>query len=105
MKKKEEMLPCPLMEQTHEALVRQIHELRAQVEHVASWQPWDSAPKDGSWIIARCNDGTKVYRLSWSIDREGAHRWCSSVGGYFGDGLFNAGGGWIPCPVSSTERA
>lgn len=58
------------------------------------WEPWETAPKDGRWIIASCWDGFTLKRVSWGRDRQGELRWCS-VDKSYGDGLF---GGWIECP-------
>lgn len=58
------------------------------------WHPWDTAPKDGRWIIACCWDGMSVRRVSWGRDRTNQLAWCSGEHS-FGDGLF---GGWIDCP-------
>ena len=58
------------------------------------WQPIDTAPKDGSWIIARGNDG-HVYRVSWGRNHDDRLAWCtvsySFVSGYLTD--------WTPEPA------
>jgi hypothetical protein len=61
------------------------------------WQTWYTAPKDGKWIIARCNDHSMVVRLCWGRNRENQMAWCSATS-WFGDGLFIPYGNWIPDP-------
>ena len=68
---------------------------------MTQWQTWDTAPKDGRWIIASSWDGSQLFRVSWGRDRHGDLAWCAAdrsygtvtYGGYHG--LF---GGWIDCP-------
>lgn len=61
------------------------------------WMSWDSAPKDGRWIVAVCNDMVTLLRVSWGNNREGHLAWCSNTSSYGdGDGLF---AGWIDCPT------
>lgn len=77
-----------------------VYELeRAKVlgPRIDTWQPWKNAPRDGRWIIARCNDKVTLLRVSWGIDRKGLVGWCGADG-YYGDGLFEPHGGWIDWP-------
>jgi hypothetical protein len=62
-----------------------------------AWHPFSSAPKDGRWIIARCNDKSKLFYISWGPDMEGHPSWCSQRKSY-GDGLFLPDGDWINAP-------
>jgi hypothetical protein len=99
------------MATAREDLIKQRDHALALVEN-AAWRPIEEAPRDGTWIIARCNDGSTVYRLSWGRARDGHMCWCSSNAVVaYGDGLFSPNGGWIPCPQPgaspehpSTER-
>jgi len=59
------------------------------------WQPIETAPRDGRWIVAICNDGTQVLHVYWQADQEA---WYGHRGAY-GDGLFSPHGGWIPAPA------
>lgn len=61
------------------------------------WQPFETAPKDGRWIIARCNDHSMLFYISWGRDRKGELYWCSEFASY-GDGLFLPLGDWIAAP-------
>lgn len=73
---------------------------RQALPPAGGWRPWDTAPKDGTWIIALCNDRQSIMRLSWGKDRSGVLSWCSTTGSYgCGDGLFATRGGWIPHPA------
>lgn len=53
---------------------------------------FESAPRDGSWIIARCNDHSEMYKLRW----DGEHWSCPEANTSFGDGLFLPNGDWVP---------
>jgi hypothetical protein len=62
------------------------------------WKPVKNMPRDGRWIIAVCNDGVSVHRISWGVARNGKVAWCEADRAiYYGDpsGLF---AGWIDCP-------
>lgn len=65
------------------------------------WRTMNRAPRDGTWIIAVCNDGHTLKRVSWGRSRHGAMCWCSADDS-FGDGLFR---GWLPWPLSPTAEA
>lgn len=60
-----------------------------------AWRPIETAPRNGSWIIALCNDGTQTHHVYWLADQEA---WYGHHGAY-GDGLFAPNGGWIPAPA------
>jgi hypothetical protein len=60
-------------------------------------QPFELAPRDGSWIIAFCNDHSQMFRVSWRRDQDGHLAWCSTTKSY-GDGIFLPFGAWIYCP-------
>ncbi|UVO33986.1 hypothetical protein KUL72_20965 [Bradyrhizobium arachidis] len=65
------------------------------------WQPIETAPKDGTWIIGICNDHSRLYRMSWGLARDGHMAWCTADGVVtYGDGLFSPFGGWASCPVT-----
>ena len=40
------------------------------------WRPIETAPKDGTWFVARGPDGTYA-RISWGRNRHGELAWCS----------------------------
>lgn len=61
------------------------------------WQPFDTAPRDGRWIIARCNDHSELFLMLWGVDRKGQLGWCTRTRS-FGDGLFLPNGDWIEAP-------
>ena len=68
-----------------------------------TWQPFDSAPRNGTWIMALQNDGQRAYRVSWGRDHKGEMAWCSTERsfGSFGDGLFCM---WTLAPVRSAPN-
>jgi hypothetical protein len=71
----------------------------ASYEGETGWRPIETAPKDGRWIIAVCNNRVSVHRISWGRNRDGQLGWCEADGFLsYGDGLFSPNGGWTPCP-------
>jgi hypothetical protein len=68
----------------------------------AAWQPFTSAPRDGRWIIARCNDKSALFYISWGRDRKGELSWCTKTRAY-GDGLFLPNGDWINAPHPAAD--
>lgn len=62
-----------------------------------AWRPFSDAPKNGQWIIARCNDKSALFYISWGTNRRGEMSWCSQDHSY-GDGLFMPNGDWIAAP-------
>ncbi|MHB8272509.1 hypothetical protein [Bradyrhizobium sp.] len=79
------------------AAASRIRALKDSSDPQLQWQPIETAPKDGTWIIVRCNDHSRLYLMSWGRARDGEMWWCTSTNSY-GEGLFNCGGGWIPAP-------
>lgn len=60
---------------------------------VSDWpQPFTTAPRDGTPILARCNDHSETFALQW----DGEHWQCRDAKTTFGDGLFLPNGDWIP---------
>lgn len=66
------------------------------------WQPFTAAPKDGRWIIARCNDKSELFYVSWGTNRGGRLSWCTQTTSY-GDGLFLPHGDWIDAPQTGAD--
>jgi hypothetical protein len=89
------------------AMLASINEALAALDEPQSsgvWQPIETAPKDGTWIIAICNDHSRTYRMSWGKNRKGELCWCTSdMMVSYGDGLFAPNGGWIACPLSRPQ--
>jgi hypothetical protein len=69
---------------------------------IIEWQPWKNAPRDGRWIIARCNDKVTLHRVSWGVDRKGDVGWCAADRS-FGDGIFEPFGGWVEWPADAHQ--
>ena len=70
-----------------------------------NWQPWSTAPRDGRWIVALCNDRQTVHRVSWGRNQRGELRWCTAENSFhsgYGDGLFRF---WIDWPGEADESA
>ncbi len=61
---------------------------------MSEWKPIDSAPKDGTWILA-CEPGGEWARVSWGRTTSGSLTWCSARY-HFRDGLFTH---WQPLPT------
>ncbi len=85
--------PRPAINAKIEALQTENERLHAALK----WQPFAAAPKDGRWIIARCNDHSALFYISWGRDRKGEMWWRSEFASY-GDGLFLPHGDWIDAP-------
>lgn len=67
------------------------------------WQPWRTAPRDGSWIIAVCNDGVSIERVSWGRNYQGELAFCSDRSHYSeGIHIFK---GWIPWPAFGEKES
>src|SRR3546814_14181487 len=65
---------------------------------MADWQPIDTAPEDGTWIIGRGADGSE-HRISWGRNRHGALCWFTA-GGYFLDSFTH----WKPEQASAARK-
>jgi hypothetical protein len=69
---------------------------------VDGWRQWSDVPRDGKWIIALCNDHSQIYRI-YAVEGQ-PDLWTTgnkTFGGClqtYGEGLFCAGGCWIPDP-------
>jgi hypothetical protein len=46
---------------------------------VSEWQLMETAPKDGTWILAYGIDGA-LQRVSWGRTRQGELAWCTVHG-------------------------
>lgn len=57
------------------------------------WQPIETAPKDGTWILAAGVDGS-LSRISWGRTRQGELAWCTANGWC----AFRYLLGWMPLP-------
>lgn len=68
-----------------------------------AWRPFETAPKDGRWIIARCNDHSALFYISWGIDRLDTPAWCGQNASY-GEGLFLPRGDWAAAPQPSANE-
>lgn len=63
------------------------------------WKPTEEMPRDGRWIIAVCNDGVTVHRISWGRSRTGSLCWCEADRAlYYGENPYGLFAGWIDCP-------
>jgi hypothetical protein len=66
---------------TIDAMAEEIEELRAEVRRLRealTWQPIETAPKDGTWVIVLMRNG-QVWKASWGRDRQNELHWCTHV--------------------------
>jgi hypothetical protein len=83
-------------------LRKRLEEAETALRSVSGWRQWSDVPRDGKWIIALCNDHSQIYRI-YAVEGQ-PDLWTTgnkTFGGClqtYGEGLFCAGGCWIPDP-------
>lgn len=68
---------------------------------MSKWRLFETAPKDGTWIIGLMNDRIHTRKISWGIDRTGEEGWCGVLSPLTGDGLWLA---WMPFPEAAPYK-
>lgn len=90
---------CPALEErrARDRAKRQLTNAIAAAlsQAVAQWQPIETAPKDGTWVLGWAQSDSAPYRISWGRNHRGEMSWCtqsfSFVGGYITH--------WMPLPA------
>lgn len=68
-------------------------------EITQGWRTMESAPKDGTWILAYSPNG-EWARISWGIAMRGQLGWCSALRSYVVGAPFTH---WMPLPAIPTD--
>ena len=91
---------CPWVEYVHEfkKLLDGLSQLTAREPQ--GWQPIETAPKDGTWILAYGIDGS-LQRVSWGQTRNDGLQWCT----VHGWAHFRYVTHWMPLPSPPIIRS
>jgi len=63
------------------------------------WQPIETAPKDGTWLLGWANDNAP-YRISWGRNHNDRLAWCTTFGSFV-EGYITH---WRPLPAPPAIR-
>lgn len=83
-----------LLDGAYDFYQERANDLRA----VGEWQPIETAPKDGTWILGWSRDN-QPFRISWGRNHEAELRWCTSFAS-FADGYITH---WQPLQEPSHD--
>lgn len=59
-----------------------IEESGIKVTPLDEWQPIESAPRDGAWILGWAQSDSTPYRISWGRNHNNELAWCTSFASF-----------------------
>lgn len=73
----------------------------AELEKALTWQPIDTAPKDGTWIMGWASGDLNPSRISWGRNHRNNLSWCTAFCSFV-EGYITH---WTPLPRIPEDEA
>lgn len=73
----------------------------AELEKALTWQPIDTAPKDGTWIMGWASGDLNPSRISWGRNHRNNLSWCTAFCSFV-EGYITH---WTPLPRTTLEAS
>lgn len=73
----------------------------AELEKALTWQPIDTAPKDGTWIMGWASGDLNPSRISWGRNYNNNLSWCTAFCSFV-EGYITH---WTPLPRTTLEAS